>query len=242
MECNEPGSVSADDLFALAMGEDAGSAALHVATCPPCAAAVDAYVAADRVLHSRLARVDCPGSLALGELVLGVLDPSSTLSVRAHLADCPPCASDAKFLAAELAGDPLGEMLAGPSLLRRIIARLLPVPAPGTALGGVRGESMGGPRSYEAEDVSISLTDQPEGHGTNRSWTLLGLVDIEGAAPADGTEVRLTSSSGTIGTSRLDRFGNFSIVGLHPGTYGLELHFPDRVVAIEPVEIGSTPG
>jgi hypothetical protein len=241
MECIEPGKVSVDELFALAMGEDSEPAATHAANCPSCAATVEGYADADRLLHSKLARVDCPATLTLGELILGILDPSAALDVRAHLADCHYCASDMKLLALELAGDPLRELVAGPSLLRRLAARLVPVPAPGMSIGGVRGGPINGPRTYDAENVTILLTDHREGHGAGRLWTLLGLVDIEGDAPPDGTEVRLTSSTGKVDISRLDTHGNFSVAGLQPGTYSLELHLSDRVVDVESIEIGSSP-
>jgi hypothetical protein len=241
MGCVERGLVSADALFALATGQDDESAALHVATCADCAAAVAGYAMADRELRSRLARVDCPDALALGELALGLLDPSHALLVHAHLADCPHCAGEVKLLTAELGGDPLRELVAGPGLLRRIMARLVPVQAQGMAPAGVRGDLDAGLRTYEAEDITVSLTDQPVGHGAERTFTVLGLVDIAGVAPDDGAEVRVSSASGQAGTASLDSYGNFSIAGLQPGDYGLELRFPDRLVAIESVEIGNIP-
>lgn len=241
MKCVERGLVSADDLFALATGQGSEPAATHVAGCPTCTATVAGYAMADSELRSKLARADCPGALVLGELALGFLDQQHALRVYAHLADCPHCASEMKLLATELRDEPLRELIAGPGLLRRILARLVPVQTSGMALAGVRGAMDAGPRTYEAEDVTVSLTDQSEGHGTARTWTLLGLVDIAGVAPEDGAEVRMTSAAGQIGTAQLDAFGNFSIAGLQPASYNLELRFPARLIAIDNIEIGNTP-
>ncbi len=249
MDCIEPGSVAPEDVLAHAEGAaDTGTAA-HIASCPACAALVSSYRAADRLLRARLYRVDCPAPLTLGELALDLLAPSETLAARQHLALCPHCAADYRSLTASLAGDPWRDLAPRPSPLRRVIARLLPAPGSGfgDAYAGVRGGDGGGGRdaatlTYEAEDVTFSLSAEPEQGPAAGHWSLLCLaLDGSGDLPAAGSPLRLLRDGHVVAEAALDKWGNAVFGGLEAGLYNLEAELGERAIAIPAIPIGVVP-
>ncbi len=249
MECTEPGSVAPEDLLAHAEGAADTDTAAHIASCPACAALVSSYRAADCRLRARLYRVDCPAPLTLGELALDLLAPVETLAARQHLALCPHCTADYRALAASLAGDPLRDLAPRPGSLRRVIARLFPAipaaPAPGVGLGGAYAGGRGGDGgdaatwTYEAEDVTLSLSAEPEqGHAAGR-WSLLCLVlDESGEAPNVGSPLRLLRNGPVMVEAALDEWGNAAFGGLEAGLYDLEAELGERAIAVPAIPIG----
>ena len=113
LKCTKPGLVTADQLFAVAIGEQVEPARSHVEQCPVCAAVVAAYEREDRALRTRLLRHCCPSSLAMGELALGMLETTEALELRAHLVDCRFCAEEMRRLGADLVRRPQGGSTAG---------------------------------------------------------------------------------------------------------------------------------
>lgn len=242
MDCIDPSAVSPDDLMAYADGEADARTSAHVASCSACAAQAGAYAQEQRVLLSRLYRVDCPSTLHLGELSLGLLDPDDALGVRAHLALCPHCRDELAALDAALRDDPLAALAPAPGRLARIVARLLPAPAPGVAYAGVRGAAESSARTYEADGVTISLSVDPEGAGREQRMTLLGLVlDETGAELPVGDPVRLLRGDQPVTETTLDEMGNFALSNLDAGVYDLEVTLGDRAIAIEGIAVGPTP-
>src|SRR5437868_7343036 len=107
MECTKPGAVTPESLMTYATGETDTLPATHIALCPACAAQALGYGRVDRVLRSRLYRVDCPSTQVLGELALELLPPDDIITVRAHLALCPHCAGELATLSKALREDPI---------------------------------------------------------------------------------------------------------------------------------------
>jgi hypothetical protein len=238
LKCTEPGRVTADQLFAVATGEQAEPARSHVEQCSVCAADVASYEREDRALRTRLLRNSCPSSLALGELVLGMLETTEALAIRAHLVDCRFCTEEMRHLGADLAGDPMADPVPEPGPLRRFLARLLPTPALGLAPAGLRGGTPAEGHSYQAEGITVSLSVQAEGQGVARSWTLLGLVDVDGSPPDATCDVRVIANGVVMTSVAVDEYGSFLAPGLAAGIYDLELRCVDKVLAIEGVGVG----
>jgi hypothetical protein len=238
MECTEPGLLSREELFAIAVGEPDERAGNHVQSCAACAATVAAYSREERALRGSLFRVACPEAQILGELALGLMGPEAALPVRRHLVDCRHCSSELRLLTSSLNCDPRTEMLEGPGLVRRIVARLRQAPAGSMLMAGVRGTPAEGPQVYEAEEMTISLNARAEGRGAKRTWSLFGLLDVAGMPPDASTTLRLLMPSGPATSLPLDEIGNFTAAGLQAGIYGLEIVFTDRTITIEDINIG----
>jgi hypothetical protein len=237
MECIEPGVIAEDQLFALACGESQPAAAIHIARCAACASFVSTYAAADTRLARGLHRLECPSALTLGELALELLKPDEALSVRVHLADCPRCGAELSVLIEDTRGEPLADLMRAPSMFRRIVAALAPAAGHSIAPAGLRGTA-GGVSIYEAEEVTVSLIGQAVGQGGARTYALLGLIDVSGSTPLQASEAALSKEAACVASAAVDELGNFSLDQLQPGTYMLELRFPDRVVVLERVEVG----
>jgi len=238
MTCREPGLVLPGDLIAYAAGDADGRIAQHIETCAACAALAAEYAATDQKLGA-LFRVDCPAPDRLGELALDHLDPRDVLAMNAHLAECPHCTGELAALRAALQGNPLEDLMPAPSLLERIIARLLPDPGTTAAFAGVRGPVSGTSRTYEADGVSISLTLEANQVGGERRWSLLGLVMNEaGDDVPDGANARLQRGGQIAGETWLDEAGNLIFDDLEAGSYNLEVEVAGRTIVVEGIEIG----
>jgi hypothetical protein len=238
MDCIEPGAVAEDQLFALACGESQPAAAIHVARCAACASFVSAYSTTDRRLARGLYRLECPSALTLGELALKLLTPDQALPVRMHLADCQHCGAELHALIEDTRGEPLADLMRAPSILRRIVAALAPAPGRSMSPAGVRGTA-GGARAYQAEEVTVSLIDQAVSQGGARTYSLLGLIDVAGSASLQASEAALSKDAARVASAAVDDLGNFSFEPVQPGSYTLELRFPDRVIVLEMVDIGN---
>ena len=239
MECLRPGEVTPEELLAYATGEADSRTAAHVEACSACAAEAASYAAADRTLHLTLFRADCPDTRVLGEVVLGLLDPEEALRVRSHLALCHHCRGERDALNAALQGDPLAEPVTAGSRMRRIVARLLPFPDVTAAHAPVRGAGGSAAWTYEAAGLTVSLTPEERRSGSERSWTLLGLVgDEAGENPPAGSPIRLLREGQVVSELALDEWGHVAFSGLASGTYSLELDLADRMIVVEDIGVG----
>lgn len=238
MKCLEPGMVKPEDLIAYIAGEANSRTAAHITACSACAAQAAAYAETDRVLQSRLFRIDCPETLTLGELALEVLPPEEALAVRSHLVHCPHCRAELTELVNTLQGDPLADLSAGRGWLGRIVARLIPAPTLQPAFA-VRGGGSSAGLTYEAAELTISLTVERDREAER--WNLLGAVldETNGDVPP-GVEVRLLVLEQAIAQTATDEWGLFTFSALETGQYNLELELPDRIVAVESIDIGDT--
>lgn len=127
--------------------------------------------------------------------------------------------------------------------VRRIVATLLP-PQPRFAYQREISQATLWPRSYTAEDLSISIQVE---RGTSRRDTLqlIGLVTRKGEAlrVLQGTPVLLStkdvgiSFAGTQYMQSIDELGNFVFSSIAPATYTLELQFPESTVVIDQLPV-----
>lgn len=239
MDCIEPGRIAAEDLLAYATGQADGQTVGHIAACPACQAEAATYATIDDTLRTRLYRVDCPDAQTLGELALDMLAPQEELAVRGHLALCGHCRDELAILGTAVKGDVMEDLIAPPGPLARLVARLLPAPGLRPAYGGVRGTAEGAPLTYQAGDVTVSLTIEADGNGPARRWTVLGLVvDEASETPPSGSQVRLLQAGGVAREAMLDEVGNFTVPDLERGLYDLELTFAAGLIAVEGIEVG----
>lgn len=239
MDCTVPGQFSAERLLAFAGGELDQVLAAHLPSCAACKETLAGYTSADHAFRTVLYRADCPTTMALGELALDLLRPEQATIVRAHLAGCPYCGAEFAGLRDALRADPLLDLVPRPSPIRRLIARLLSSPAEVMAYGMTETEIRDSARIYGVEDIRISLTLALEEIESAGRWTLHGMVgdsDAESVARSSTAAVLLNGRH--VAESPVDRQGGFIIAGLGEGTYDLELHLTDRLIALEELPIG----
>ena len=168
-------------------------------------------------------------------------------SLSTHVVECPLCTAELRTLRDFLAGD-LVAGLAGPApgpveRLRRVVATVLG-PRPAGACAGLRGVGADArTRTYQAGDVSITVSTAP---AARRGWlSLSGLIWRE---DADGE--RAGSSVALIGaeddtptaqpgqTTEIDELGNFTFDEVEPGAYRLEVTLGDQIVVIDDLPLG----
>lgn len=233
--------VTAESIVAYVDGDATPDVARHLRACPACAAEAQAYTRLQRQLAGALYRFDCPPAQTLGEYELDVVTPESRTTIARHLLDCPLCMTELLSVRAFLAEDGAPAPVPGAGLvdgLRRLVATLF-VPVPGVGAVALRGSGDGQATTYRVEDITITLGPGPPARRGRAS--LMGLVVRESGdldVNAEST-VRLVDDTGEGGRSDIDEFGNFAFDDVVPGRYGLELHLPGIIVAVEDVKIGA---
>ncbi len=247
MNGGHPGAVSPEDLIAYLDGEASPDVAAHVRDCPECCAASADYARDLRRLQGRLFRFECPPSHQLGEYELGVVSPEQRTAIAAHVVECPLCTAELRTLRDFLAGDlvaGLADPAPGPvERLRRVVATVL-APRPAGAYAGLRGAAADtGTRTYQAGDVSVSVSMTP---AARRGWlSLSGLIwreDAEGEIA--GSTVALIgveddAPTAPIGqATEIDELGNFTFDEVEPGAYWLEVTLGDQIVVVDDLPLG----
>ena len=122
--------------------------------------------------------------------------------------------------------------------LARVIATLVPPPAPRMALAGTR--AAGGappPLTYEAGEVQVSLSVETAPDGTVAVRGMLISTAHDEAAMA-GSKAELTIDGQVVAAAPLDEFGLFTLETVPAGDYSLELALPDRVIVIPGIALG----
>ncbi|HEU5317483.1 MAG TPA: hypothetical protein VFX49_15330 [Chloroflexota bacterium] len=234
--CIEPGAVTRDDLMAYVDGEAAPHVAEHVRRCAACAAELRALAGAQRSLQRALHRFECPAPPVLGEYALALLPQLEQRLVAAHVVDCPRCTEEVQTLRTFLSVEPQSVPSAF-ERLKRVVATLLTPPGSAAIFAEFRGGvATTAPLAYRSEDVTVTVSVQPDDGGARR-WALHGLVVRDGPSlfPA---QTRLIAPDGTTRESPLDDLGNFLYEGLPPGVYQLEVDLPEHVLVAENVAIG----
>jgi hypothetical protein len=185
----------------------------------------------EAALRRTLHRFDCPATHAVGEYGLGLLDPVQATLVAGHVNECDACRTELQTLRAFLA-DPMPMPMPVLERARRIVATLF-TPAPGLALGGLRGNAASTAGVYEVDNVTLTLGPGPS------PGTLIGLVTVVGSLPDQlmGRGVRLIERGGETLTSTVDDLGNFEFAGVTPGQYALEVELPDALVVVQELRI-----
>ncbi len=238
--CTRPGAVTPEAILAYVDGDASPDVAQHLRTCPACASEAQVYSRLQGRLGGALYRFDCPPAQALGEYELGLTSPEGRSGVARHVLDCPHCMAELLSLRTFLADDmalapaPRGGPVEG---LRRVVATLF-VPAPGAGAAALRGGTDGEGATYRVEDLTITLGPGPPGPRGRAS--LMGLIvredhDLEVSA---GSTAHLLSATGEPVTAAIDELGSFAFDDIAPGNYGLELHLPGLIVAVEDVSVG----
>jgi hypothetical protein len=231
MQASAADHPDAEELMAYRDGEAPAHVVEHVDKCSTCAERAGGYAISQGELRRSLYRFDCPEAHALGEYELGVLDPVQRTLVAAHANECDDCRTELQTLRRFLA-EPVQMPVPLLERARRMVATLF-TPAPGLALGGLRGSAESTTRVYEVEDVTVTVGPGP-GPGT-----LIGLVMVVDSPPDEvaGRGVRLISRDGGALTSTLDDVGNFEFSEVTPGQYALEVELPNSIVVIKELRV-----
>ncbi|HLL80012.1 MAG TPA: hypothetical protein VKT25_10960 [Ktedonobacteraceae bacterium] len=260
MECSEPGIISDEELLAFLAGENARPVVQqHLAQCLRCSTQLAEYRELEQSLMQKLYRWDCPPNQILGEYHLGMLNRDTTIAVQKHLSQCVLCADEVAALTEFLANDPVlveraaeqtsslrnhrTTKQAVKSLLddlrersseqvRRIAAILVPQQPRAAFQRNVMASVW--PRRYMAEDFTISIQVE-RSSGRDDTVQVIGFVTCKGAdlESLEGVPVQLVSSMHGSFTQHIDELGNFVFTSIAPGTYSLELQFPESTIVIE---------
>jgi hypothetical protein len=232
-----------DDLVVAAIDPDhlSAEARQHLAHCPTCAGRVAPYRQLASALTSRLYRWDCPTTQEISDYAAGGLRGKRRRALTLHVRRCPRCAEELEISRQFLAPAPL------PAASRqRLIARLVPRRAMGSALAGLRGASSedngGWPRQYQVNGISLSLHRAAPSLGESGTM-LLGLISRAEAPPEAfaNREVRLIAS-GTPGEppliiEQIDDLGNFVLTPIPTGRFDLLILLPEGELVIEGLEL-----
>jgi anti-sigma factor RsiW len=229
-----PGQILGDYYLGLLSKETAVAVRFHLATCLHCVSELtllSEFLASDPLLAEARSADEWLSSLTAARAPEGEVAPEEAVELSGLSAagdqEQPPLKPS---LWSELAHLP--ERTA--SAARRIVATLL---APQPRLAYQRDIAQAGslwPRSYSAEDFSISLHIEHT-PGRRDGLQLIGFVTRKGMAleALRGTPVRLISATGVTQTGAIDELGNFLFDSLAPSTYTLELQFSEGTVVIE---------
>jgi hypothetical protein len=264
MECSEPGTIRDEELLAYLAGERVlPRVQQHLARCQGCSAKLADFRQMELSLTRKLYRWDCPPNQVLGEYQLGLLNNEHATAVQLHLSSCVLCAVEIATLSRFLANDPMlvervsvqpsslnnhhspqeAKPLAGrlrdesSTPIRRIIATFLP-PQPRFAHQREVASTEVWPRSYSAEDFSISIQLE-RGASRRDSLQLIGFVTRKGTSleALQGIPVVLSSQTNAVYKQNIDDLGNFVFSSISPATYTLELQLPDSTIVIEQLPI-----
>ncbi len=218
----------------------------HIATCPACQREVAAIGAFTTTLRGRLYRVDCPPSEDLTALAAGTISASTRATTEAHLPTCARCREELALVTAALDDhDPILDWTAPttPNRLRRVLAALAdalapgaPAPTPALQLRGAGAGSTTRPILYRAEDVTLSLRATPAPQGRIEIEGLVSAANDASLALAT-LPVRLYAITAEapprLVAEDVAEGGTFLLGPVPSGTYTLEVHLPDRIIAVE---------
>lgn len=241
MDGPNPHMLTEDDLVAAIFDPDDLSieARQHLAECPSCTERAASYQQMAAAFTSALYRWDCPTTQEISDHAAGRLHGKRRRALALHVKSCPLCTEEL-----EISRQFLNPTLPAPH--QRLIARLLPHRAIGSASVGIRGgaseDNEGWPRQYHVNDISLSLhRAAPAGGGSGAM--LLGLISRAEAPPETfaGIEARLVASGGTdeapFATEQIDDLGNFVLSPVPSGRFHLLISLPEGDLLIEGLEL-----
>jgi len=230
LKCIEPDQVNEADYLAVIENDDRPEFTRHLKNCLYCQAELTTYRDWDSRLHRDFAfitspaRALCAETQRLGELILGLLSPVESKKLEDHIKICSFCATEIADLKAWI---PEFQPVAKPNpkgpveQLRRLIAHLVSFSdmtgTPNYVMAGVRGDDEGLPQTYQAEEVSITVTIQPI-QPYSKQRMVLGLVQRDNY-PMDataGAEVRIREGPNVLATETIDELGNFVFAEVTP--------------------------
>ncbi len=253
LKCIDPAQVDDADYLAAIAADARPNFNYHLEQCQFCQNELESYRMFDRQMHQHFgfitgpARALCVEAHRLGDFILGLLSQVETKKVDEHLKHCQFCSAEVSDLTSWLtdSADPLlsltqpGSGASRPGgWLRKVVATLLNVGEttgrPNYALAGVRGGTEGLPHTYQAEEVSITVTIQTL-KPYSKEWMVLGLVqrDNHTMEAIAGVEVRICESGQTLATETIDELGNFVFAEVTPpDLFDLEIALEDKVVLV----------
>ncbi len=250
--CVSPSQVNDEDYLAALAHDARPEFTRHLSECAFCRQELAVYRRLDEGMHLQFgfitspARALCEEAQRLGDYLLGLLSPVEARKVQQHLLSCTFCSQEVAELQTWLSLEPAPGEEADPShsgpvqpwsWLRRVVATLLTVNqgnTPSYALAGVRGSDEGLPKTYQAEEIWVTLTIQPS-QPRSKELMVLGLVqrDNQPMEATAGAEVRLSEGGLTLATETVDDLGNFvfdEVVA--PQHFDLEIKLGDKVVLV----------
>jgi len=250
LKCIDPAQVDELDYLAWIEQDSRPEFTRHLERCLYCQAEIKTYKSWDSLLHRQFAfitgptRTMCADAQALGEFALGLLPPVESKKIKAHTKQCQFCADELAALKDWLP-EPVVREITPPHnppvlipALRRVMAHLInfsdSLGTPGYAMAGVRGSDEGLPQTYQAEEVSITVTVQSvEPHSKQRM--VLGLIhrDNYPMEATAGAEVRIREGDQILATETVDELGNFMFAEVVPPEYfDLEIALDDKIVLV----------
>jgi anti-sigma factor RsiW len=240
---NEKNAFTDADLLMFIDGELSAQAAEVIRHSPEAMARVAALSATEGRLRAVLRGADRPDSLVLGEYLLGMLDREEMAVIARYLAENPAVQAeldqmDAFMAAVGLQPEPQPALARAASQIRRLVARLIDEfasgPGAGTqlAMAGMRGRE-GGPLQFEVADYQISI-DTRDDSAQPGARVILGLLLGNESA---GWQVQLRRAEQLLQTEAVDELGNFTLTGVSPGQYSLNISDGQTEVQIEELNV-----
>jgi hypothetical protein len=245
-------------LIAAIDGEASPEIYEHLRQCGYCARRAQEYAELQGFLRKQFFRMFCPPTDTLVGFHEGILSTSQAEQLNSHLATCPHCKRELKFLQ-QLAADaisgpaPPEQWYVIPADARRQAASHHPAPPGGngrtiiarctqTNVSSPLFDFHGAPRSqnqisqyaFQAENLQITIGVRTVVNRADRR-VLTGSLRLHDEPPASltNTIAYLFDSHQQAAAARLDELGNFVLDNILPGTYRLSFCLPDREVIIE---------
>jgi hypothetical protein len=207
---------------------------LEIESSPELMALAKQLRAADLSLTRILARSTCPSPHTLGEFQHGLLDEEEARRIARHSSDCPHCSREIAQIVEFM---DLVKADVDPGMVerfKRIVAELISRPpdfeaGPPWAMPaafGVRGHEESRSWVYQAGDYQIALMvdDDLEAPGRMQLTGLITGPEIE------GWRAELQQAGKILQVVPVDEFGNFEMVGMNLGKYGI--HFIGGALAL----------
>lgn len=251
-----------DDLALIAAidGEADDEVMRHLGACAHCAARAQHFADLQGLLRKQFFRMFCPPADTLVAFHEGSLSTLQYAQVKSHLAECPHCSREQRFLvqlttdsvsgtsppmqwytlSADTLRQPRPPSDAPSPALRQIPAvRLPPATQPTRSFyGSARSQPQLGIYAYQADDMQISIGVRLVANRNDRR-VLSGSVRLadERASALDHAIASLFHQQQVIGSAELDELGNFVLDNLQPGTYRLSFRLTDCEVIIETLSL-----
>ncbi|MBK9943518.1 MAG: hypothetical protein IPP13_18085 [Kouleothrix sp.] len=253
-----------DDLALIAAidGEAEPAVVEHLRICGYCAARAQHYAELQGLLRRQFFRMFCPSGDTLIAFYEGTLAAAQHCHLQAHLAECPHCARELRFLG-QLNADAINGRsppaswftINAPTIrepfvsataqltqpLKHIIATRTMAQSSSSVsdfYGAARAHMPISQYAYQAENLQITLGVRPVAQRTDRhvvigSLTLSDAPDIN----LNNAVAYLSRQQQTISVVEIDELGRFVLDNLLPGIYQLAFRLPDREVIIEEVNL-----
>lgn len=216
--------------YALRLGPVDQAFIEHIEQCEICAHEIAPMISLCSALKEKLFRFDCPSEEKLTRFAFRELPIWERSAIEAHIQHCRHCTEEVHVL--EQANS---DILASPfstlwETTRRLTATLLPqLPQYGFRDLEEAGELSPTLYAFAVDEVTVRLSRSKGMQGT---FFLTGMLE-----PPSGLAVRLLQDTegqppALISEVVIETDGFFDLGSVSPGTYRLEVLFPDRLIEI----------